>query len=136
MTKKITGLTFILICAFLLCEINLSLNKITCNPISHIASDDSNTHEQSLEAITDIICIEFCTPDMISGHPYDTLFNIRMRANEKSAQNNILRLFTIFVLLCLFGLSFFIIHYVSFQSEKTNTSTVILSFIHKKDGKK
>lgn len=141
MKKRIPVLAMFMVCAILLCEINLSAAYNSYNLLSEILSDmgqsHSQTQDQSLTSIADDAYIEFCTPELISGHIYNSLFNIRPLTRGKRSQGSFIRILLLFaVILCLPGISIRHLKYGIYLPKKTDAASVILFYIHNKDGKK
>lgn len=141
MKKRIPVLAMLMVCAILLCEINISAAYNSYNLLSEILSDMGQSQDQfqdqSLTSIADDAYIEFCTPELISGHIYNSFFNLRPLTRGKKVQSTFLRiLFLLAAILCLSRGFFRHLKYRIILLKKTDASSIILFYIHNKDGKK
>ena len=129
-------LAFCLIFAVIFCEIHLMISENDNLLIkSGIVSDFGQT--QSYSSISDTETVEYCTPELIGIHDLKTLSinrlltnNVRTRVSFGSA------LLALAAVVCLFEIAFRRFRCSSIPRRETGFSSVILYYIHEKDGKK
>lgn len=137
MNKRINIAALFMVFAILICEINLCLTDNAYNIGDGAISGSLRPQNQSITADTDSVYIEFCTPELIGGYLYESLFNLRLNAKGKESQNSNFRILTLFtVILCLLEMAYRHLNFGGFLSKETDTSGIILCYIHNKDGKK
>ena len=129
-------LTFCLIFAVIFCEIHLMISENDNLLIrSGVVSDFGQT--QSYFSTSDTETVEYCTPELIGIHDLNTLSNNRLLTN--GVRNRVSygsALLALAAILCLFEIAFRRFKCSSISRCETGFSSVILYYIHEKDGKK
>ena len=129
-------LAFLLIFTVIFCGINLTiLESDNLSIRSGVESDFG--HTQSYFSISDTATVEYCTTELIGIHALNTLFcnrlltkNVRTRVSFGSVLSALASVFF------LFEIPFRRIKCGSLPRCETGLSSVILCYIHEKDGKK
>lgn len=137
MNKRSKAFILFLIIAFLLCGVSLPVTDSCYSIVSDTSSISGQIRGQSLSPIADTSFSELGTPELISGHSYGSLFSIRSQTKGTKSQRSIVRLLIFFVfVLCLLQTALRHFRYRLLLPEDANASSLILCFIHNKDGKK
>ena len=134
MSKRISILTLILVFALLLCSVNLTVVDASYRYVSGALSSNSNVLGQSSSSAADA---DFDIPESIRAHTNDLLFGIRSQSKGRVFQRVGIKLLLLFILVfCFLTIAFR--HFKSrlFLPENAIASSIILFFIHDKDGKK
>lgn len=137
MNKRSNILVLFLITLLLLCEVSLPVTDSSYSIVSDMASASGQLQGQALSPVATTSFSELGTPELISGRGYGSIFRIRSQTEGKESQRSIVRILLLFVLaLCLLQTPLQHLRYRLLLPEKTGISSAILSYIHRKDGKK
>ena len=137
MNKRSNILVMFLITVLLLCEVSLPVTDSSYSIVSDMASASGQLQGQALSPVAGTSVSELGTPELISGRGYGSLLRIRPQTKGKESQRSIVRLLLLFVLaLCLLQTALRHLRYRLLLPEDAGGSSVILSYIHNKDGKK
>ena len=137
MSKRINILALLLVVALLSCEINLAVENTSYRYGSDILSANSEVQDQSLSPIADTAFADLGTPELISGRNNGSLFGIRSQTKGREFQRSGLRILLLFVLvLCFLKIASRYLRFRLLLPEDAVASSIILFFIHNKDGKK
>ncbi len=129
-------LTFCLILVVIICEIHLMISENDNLLIrSGVVSDSGQT--QSFFSTSDTETVEYCTPELIGIHDLNTLSNNRLLANSIRTRVSFGSVLSALIaVVCLFVIAFRRFKCGYIPRRETWFSSVILYFIHEKDGKK
>ena len=133
--RKNISILFMVI-ALLLCEFNLSVTADSYRLVSDAFSYGGAVQEQSISPVADTSSVDVCTFESVSGQ-YGSLQCIRSQTKGNSLQRTIVRILLFFA--AIFSSLAIAFRYCKgrlYLPENAVTSTVILHFIHSKDGKK
>lgn len=137
MNKRSNILVMLLIIVLLLCEVSLPVTDRSYSIVSDLSSARGQLQGQSLSPVATASFSELGTPELISGRGYGSIFRIRSQTKGKESQRSIVRLLLLFVLaLCLLQTPLRHLRYRLLLPEEAGISSAILSYIHRKDGKK
>lgn len=137
MNKRSNILVMLLIIVLLLCEVSLPVIDRSYSIVSDMSSARGQLSGQSLSRASAASFSELGTPELISGRGYGSIFRIRSQTKGKESQRSIVRLLLLFVLaLCLLQTPLRHLRYRLLLPEEAGISSAILSYIHRKDGKK
>ena len=137
MNKRSNILIMFLIIVLLLCEVSLPVTDNSYSIVSDLSSARGQLQGQSLSPAATASFSELGTPELISGRGYGSIFRIRSQTKGKESQRSIVRLLLLFVLaLCLLQTPLRHLRYRLLLPEEAGISSAILSYIHRKDGKK
>ena len=137
MSKRINILALLLVVALLSCEINLAVENTSYRYASDVLSANSEVQDQSLSRIADTAFADLGTPELISGRNNGSLFGIRSQTKGREFQRSVLRILLLFVLvLCFLKIASRHLRFRLLLPEDAVASSIILFFIHNKDGKK
>lgn len=137
MSKRINIPVLFMIVALLLCEFNLTVIDDSYTSVSDVVSDNGAVQEQSISPVANASFVDFCSLESISAHSSDSLLSIRSQTRGKGFQRSLTRILLLFTsILCLFTIASRHCKGWLFLPEDATISSVILCFIHSKDGKK
>lgn len=135
--RKINIATLFLAVTLLLCQINISVVDTSCRYVSDELSDGGGAQHRSIPTITDNAFDRFGSAELISSRSHGSLFSIRTQARGKEYQRSLVRTLLLFVLaLCFLKAAFSYLRSGLLLPEDAVASSIILFFIHSKDGKK
>ncbi|MDO4869145.1 MAG: hypothetical protein Q4A65_02460 [Bacillota bacterium] len=136
MSRRIHILTLVLVLALLLCEINLTVTDNSYRHISDLLSASGTVQDQGLSR-SGSAAGTLGTPELIRGRIHNSLLGIRVQTKGRELQRLGIRLLLLFVsVLCLLSIAFRHLRFRLLLPEYAITSSTILYFIHRKDGKK
>ena len=136
-SRQINISAIVLVIALLVCEINFAVTDTPYHFVSDELSDGSIVLEQDHSQITDSAFAACGTPELISGRNNGSLISIRSQAKGKTSQRSPVRNLLLFILsLCFLKAAFSHLKSGVLLPEDAVASSVVLFFIHNKDGKK
>ena len=137
MSRRMNIPVLVLVFALLLCEINLTATDTSYRFASVELSNCGEVQDRSNSPITDTAFVEYSFPDLIIGRNNGSLFSIRAQTKGKGFQRSSLRALLLFVLtLCFLNTAFRHLRFRQFSPGDAVASSIVLFFIHSKDGKK
>ena len=137
MSKRINIPALFMVITLLLCEFNFTVIDDSYSFVSDTLSDSGAVQEQSISPIADASFVDFCTLESISSSRSASLLTIRSQTKGKGLQRSIVRILLLFAsILFLFKIAFRSFNGWLYPPENAVTSSLILCFIHNKDGKK
>lgn len=136
MTRRINIPVLFIAIALLFSGINLSAADHSCRAVSDAFSTQRGTEDRSLLPASGQSFVKHGSLEMISGTVSGSRFSIRSQS-KKGLRNSVSRVLLLLVcLLCLLKITFHHLRFRLFLPENRAASSVILFFIHSKDGKK
>jgi hypothetical protein len=136
-SKRINSIALFLAFALLLCEVNFTVADTSYRYVSDALSANSEVQDQSLSKIADTSFDDLGTPELISGRSNGSLFGVRSQTKGREFQRLGVRLLLLFVsIICFLLIAFRHLRFRLFLPKDAVASSVILFFIHSKDGKK
>ena len=137
MSKRINHYVLFMVAVLLLCEIGLAIAGDSYRLNMDDFSAGSCAQEQSLSQNSGVVIDESGTPELVSVNSCGSLFSIRSQTNGNNSQRSNTRTLLLFILLfCFFTIASHFIKFRRFCPKMGSTSSNILFFIHRKDGKK
>ena len=126
-----------LIVALLLCQINLGVIETSCRYVSDELPDKFGHQQRSLSTITKNPLGSFRPLEQINSRSHGSLFSIKPQTRGKEYQRSLARILLLFALtLCFLKAAFRHLRFKLLLPENAAASSLILLFIHSKDGKK
>lgn len=135
-SRRINILILFLVLALFLCEINFTVADTSYSQWSNERSAKGTVQDQSLSSGADTALVELGTTELVSG-PNGSLFEIRSQSKRTAFQRLGIRLLLLIVsVFCILRIALQRLKCRVFLPEQSITSSIILCFIHSKDGKK
>lgn len=137
MSKRINFIALFLAFALLLCEINVTAADAPYRHVSDALSASGKVQDQSLTRSSDAAVTDLGTPELISGRNIGQLFGIRSQSKGRELQRLGVKLLLLCIsVFCFLGITIRYCMFRLFLPDDAIASSVILLFIHSKDGKK
>jgi len=137
MSKRNHLLIMFFVFALLLCEINFTAADASYGTVINVLSAGNETQSQDLSPSSGAAGSDLGTPELIRRHNSGSLLSIRLQTRGKELQRLGIRILLLFVLVLLFlKLAFRWFKFSLALPENAIASSIILFFIHSKDGKK
>lgn len=137
MNKRINIIAMFMILVLLLCEFDLAASDASYRLATDLKASSTAAQDRALSQDRTPAFMDFNTPESISGRSAGSLFSIRSQSKGRESQGFGLRLLLFFVaVLCLFRIALRHLIFRLVLPGDADASSVILSFIHLKDGKK
>ena len=140
MSKRTNIAALFMVFALLLCEFGLAVTDNSYRIASDgfgVSSGSGEAREASLSEDVDVTFVDYDTPELISARHSGSLFSVRSQSKGREFQRGGLRLLLLLAsVLCLLRIALRPLRFSLLLPGDADAASVILCFIHRKDGKK